>query len=156
MNDEIEMREFEVREVTVEVPDGWTTVDDVPDGLALVALAPPGDGAVRANLVVTMSDRPDGSVDDHLDAVLEQLLGTLDGSELLDAWTMDDLEAVPPVVARRHVVRYRDAGTAVVLAQQLTWIGDALVTVSITTADDTPEDMVEVLVRCLEPTPLAA
>lgn len=138
-------------EVVVQVPTGWTVLEDPPEGVALVALAPADDAPVRANLVVTMGDRPSATVDEFLDAVLGQLFESLDGGELVDAWTVDEPEAAPPTLGQRYVVRYRSGDATVVLVQQHTWLDDALVTVSVTAAEDAPDDLVDVLVRCLEP-----
>lgn len=151
-----------MNEAIVQVPNGWIVADDPPDGLALVALAPESDAPVRANLVVTISDRADlelpddDEIDGYLDGVVGQLLAGLDGAELLEAWTTDALDAPVPTRGQRYVVRYTAGAVGVLLVQQHTWVDDALVVVSVTAAEDTPADEVDVLVRCLDPAPVAA
>ena len=59
----------------VQVPAGWLVAESPPEGIALAAIDPAGDGPLRTNLVVTMVDRPAvNDVDRYLDSVLANLM----------------------------------------------------------------------------------
>jgi hypothetical protein len=110
-----------VNGASVQVPDGWLVAPEPPPGVALVAMAPepPAEGEVRPNLVVTMVDRPAyDDVDAYLDAVLGELLLGHDRAELLELWTTDEPESVPPTLGQRLVVQHHAGDRAVWLVQQ--------------------------------------
>jgi hypothetical protein len=144
-------------DATVQVPNGWLVGDDPPAGVGLVAVEPTTNGAVRANLVVTMIARPAyDDVNAYLDDVLASLLTDLDGASLLDAWTTDRPDAVPPTLGQRIVLEHRLGDATATLVQEHTWIDDTIVVVTVTVRPDAPDDVVDMLARCLTPEATAA
>ena len=140
----------------VQVPGGWLVVEP-PPGVALAAMDPTGDGAVRTNLVVTMVDRPAvNDVEAYLDAVLAALLTELNDARLVDAWTTDNRRGQPPTLGQRILVHHRVGAELVAVVQQHTWIDDTIVVVTVTSPIDLADDVVVVLSSCLESIAIAA
>ena len=140
----------------VQVPGGWLVVE-TPPGVALAAMDPTGDGAVRTNLVVTMVDRPAvNDVEAYLDAVLAALLTELNDARLVDAWTTDNRRGQPPTLGQRILVHHRVGTEMVAMVQQHTWIEDTVVVATVTAPIDLADEIVLVLSRCLESVGVAA
>ena len=132
----------------VDIPNGWI-VAEPPPGVALVATEPLDRPAPRANLVVTMIDRPAAhDVESYLDAVLGHLLVDLDDAELIDAWTND---AGADQHSERLLLRHSVAGHVVDTVQQHTWFDDTVVIVTVTAPVDLDPERAAALVTCLEP-----
>ena len=141
----------------VQVPAGWLVAESPPEGIALAAIDPAGDGPLRTNLVVTMVDRPAvNDVERYLDSVLANLLTELDDARLVDAWTTDNRRGQPPTLGQRILVHHRVGAELVAVVQQHTWIDDTIVVVTVTSPIDLADDLVVVLSSCLESIAIAA
>ena len=112
---------------------------------------------IRANLVVTMVDRPTSNdVDAYLSDVLQRLNTELKDAELVEVWTIAQPEAASDVLQQRFIVRHTVSEVAVEMIQQHTWIDDTIVVVTATVPVDLPNDMARVVSDCLDSVGLAA
>ena len=160
----------------VRTPTSWTVVAP-PPGVALVAVEPTatddGEPQFRANIVVTMIDRPIGDdVDAYLENVLAHLLADLDDAEVVEVLTIPqpiDLTSdephgpgassvgkAQPTLGQRLIVLHRVGELAVETVQQHTWIDDTVVIVTATVPEDRADDLAPVLCDCLGSVSVAA
>jgi hypothetical protein len=134
---------------TLTVPHGWTVLNPPPPGIALVAIEPTVTGDFCSNVVVTTIERP---VNDDVDAYLENLVETLpvdfEDAEILDVWLVHDPD--PTLLAQRLVMQHRVCASVVHLVQQHTWLGDAIVIVSLTVPADVVHAHAQELIDCLD------
>ena len=160
----------------VRTPTSWTVVAP-PPGVALVAIEPTdaddGEPRFRANIVVTMIDRPLGNdVEAYLEDVLAHLLADLDDAEVVEVWTIPqpiDMAGdepassstgpagnARPTLGQRLIVLHRVGEMAVETVQQHSWIDDTVVIVTATVPEDRADALAPVLCDCLDSAAVAA
>jgi hypothetical protein len=147
-------QDAQTTDLQISVPTGWMMVDP-PDGVSLIAVEPEPNGDVRANLVVTMTPRPDGlgevtpeMIDEYLNGAVERLTAELDEFDLIAGWTAAVSAGEAPT--QRLVGHHSVQGTTVEMIQQHIWIEDAVVVVTATVPLGIDEQMTAVLDECLE------